>query len=451
MVFYIGGAFKGFGDAAFDTVKLGKAEKHDKEMLNTREALRKKALLEARDYSRQTKMMDLKNEQKSRYKELIRQGLNAEVALYGSQNDYTYNGMVEDIQYLKKLNEDGMNRNFNDIFTVDFEQGKAPKLGDMKTFEPARAKELSKPNVNVDSVFEQISKAQSEEELSNINYGYVIKRNTDRLKKSVDPEKMITLVTNKLTNAQTTLNQLKSSGTATSTEIQAAEASVAKITLDLRDRMNAQSDIQSVKNAIAGKSLFDTDELIKLHDFRRKEKKNIIKDMMTIKGEVEQDGLTINLRMIKDNFGQAGDGVLTPNKNATAASIKEMEKLVNYAEELALSNTVSIMSSGEYTEPQIQSYLSEHGSRRLVSSMDRVYTGAILDPNRDNLVTSNFYNFLKKNDGKSVIVQTDKGPQYYNLANPNHFTKDYMANYNAFYSRYGKEQQDLMKGGVGPR
>jgi len=451
MVFYIGGAFKGFGDAAFEAVRFGRKAKHDKEMLDTQEALRRKAVIEARDYSRQQKMMDLKNEQKSRYKELIRQGLNPEIALYGSQNDYTYNGMVEDIGYLKKLNEDGMNRNFNDIFSVDFEQGKAPKLGDMRTFEPARAKELSKPNVNVEAVFEQISKAQSEEELANINYGYVIKRNTDRLKKSVDPEKMITLVTNKLQNAQTNLNELKSSGTASSTEIEAAEANVAKITLELRNRMNAQSEVQSIKNAIAGKSLFDTDELIKLHDFRRKEKKNIIKDMMTIKGEVEQDGLKINLMMIKDNFGQAGDGVLTPNKNATAESIKEMEKLVNYAEELALSNTVSIMSSGDYSENQIQAYLSEHGSRRLVSSMDRVYTGSILDPNRDNLITSNFYDFLKKNDGKSVIVQTDEGPKYYNLADPTHFTKNYMANYNDFYSRYNKAQQDLMKGGIGPR
>ena len=127
-----------------------------------------------------------------------------------------------------------------------------------------------------------------------------------------------------------------------------------------------------------------------------------------------------------------------------------MEKLVNYAEELALSNTISIMSSGEYSEGQIQAYLSEHVSRRLVSSMDRVYTGSILDPNRDNLITSNFYDFLKKNDGKSVIVQTDEGPKYYNLADPTHFTKDYMTNYNDFYSRYNKAQQDLMKGGIGP-
>ena len=109
------------------------------------------------------------------------------------------------------------------------------------------------------------------------------------------------------------------------------------------------------------------------------------------------------------------------------------------------------MSSGDYSENQIQAYLSEHGSRRLVSSMDRVYTGSILDPNRDNLITSNFYDFLKKNDGKSVIVQTDEGPKYYNLADPTHFTKDYMANYNDFYSRYNKAQQDLMKGGIGPR
>ena len=169
-MFNFGGILTGIGEAAEGTVRFGRKAKHDKEMLDTQEALRRKAVIEARDYSRQQKMMDLKNEQKSRYKELIRQGLNPEIALYGSQNDYTYNGMVEDIGYLKKLNEDGMNRNFNDIFSVDFEQGKAPKLGDMRTFEPARAKELSKPNVNVEAVFEQISKAQSEEELANINY-----------------------------------------------------------------------------------------------------------------------------------------------------------------------------------------------------------------------------------------------------------------------------------------
>ena len=46
-MFNFGGILTGIGEAAEGTVKFGRAAKHDKEMLNTREALRKKALLEA--------------------------------------------------------------------------------------------------------------------------------------------------------------------------------------------------------------------------------------------------------------------------------------------------------------------------------------------------------------------------------------------------------------------
>ena len=60
-MFNFGGILTGIGEAAEGTVRFGRKAKHDKEMLDTQEALRRKAVIEARDYSRQQKMMDLKN------------------------------------------------------------------------------------------------------------------------------------------------------------------------------------------------------------------------------------------------------------------------------------------------------------------------------------------------------------------------------------------------------
>ena len=55
-MFNFGGMLAGIGVLAEGAVKFNRSKKHDEEMLNMREALRKKALIEARDYSRQEEL-----------------------------------------------------------------------------------------------------------------------------------------------------------------------------------------------------------------------------------------------------------------------------------------------------------------------------------------------------------------------------------------------------------
>ena len=56
-MFNFGGMLAGIGVLLQrEQLKFNRSKKHDEEMLNMREALRKKALIEARDYSRQEEL-----------------------------------------------------------------------------------------------------------------------------------------------------------------------------------------------------------------------------------------------------------------------------------------------------------------------------------------------------------------------------------------------------------
>ena len=120
-MFNFGGMLSGIGEAAEGAVKFGRAAKHDKEMLNTREALRKKALIEARDYSRQQQLLKDKKARKMRGQALKELGLKDEVVAVLSQNEYS----TENAMSLGKLIEEraiqsGDTLNINDFYETKY-------------------------------------------------------------------------------------------------------------------------------------------------------------------------------------------------------------------------------------------------------------------------------------------------------------------------------------------
>ena len=56
-MFNFGGMLSGIGDVGYMKVKKGIQAKHDKQMMETRAALQRKATIEAREYSRQQKKL----------------------------------------------------------------------------------------------------------------------------------------------------------------------------------------------------------------------------------------------------------------------------------------------------------------------------------------------------------------------------------------------------------
>ena len=120
-MFNFGGMLSGIGEAAEGAVKFGRSAKHDKEMLNTREALRKKALIEARDYSRQQQLLKDKKARKMRGQALKELGLKDEVVAVLSQNEYS----TENALSLGKLIEEraiqsGDTLNINDFYETKY-------------------------------------------------------------------------------------------------------------------------------------------------------------------------------------------------------------------------------------------------------------------------------------------------------------------------------------------
>tara|TARA_R110002020_G_scaffold148462_1_gene324307 strand:- start:3751 stop:4974 length:1224 start_codon:yes stop_codon:yes gene_type:complete len=183
-MFYIGGALKGFGDAAFDTVKLGRAEKHDKEMLNTRETLRKKALLEARDYSRQQQMLKDRKARKLRGQALKELGLNDNTVAVLSQNEFS----TENAMSLGKLIEEraiqsGDTLNINDFYETKYtgdpmkqkKEGEIFSLGKFYESDLEAQLPYSVKRMNMHLLREKPSLDEQEAELANNHETLMIK------------------------------------------------------------------------------------------------------------------------------------------------------------------------------------------------------------------------------------------------------------------------------------
>tara|TARA_E500000318_G_scaffold56833_1_gene52837 strand:+ start:408 stop:1733 length:1326 start_codon:yes stop_codon:yes gene_type:complete len=427
----IGAIFSGIGTIAETAVVQGRKNKHQKEQLELQDSLARSRQKENRNYSRQQEALKLKNEMKMRFRELQRRGLSDEIALYASQNDYTYEGMLEDLNYIKELNDkDGMNRNYSDIFSVDFEQGKAPKLGDMKTYEPSRARELSKVKVNVDSVFGQIDKAQSASELADLNLGYVVKRNQDRLRDAPSNEKMIEIETETLTRLT---SQLKDTNRQSNPALhKQLETKIAETKLSLRNRVESQSEISALLATYTGKSLFTEDQVKDLNKERRTKKNDLIKEILTIRGEAVPEGLAINPLLLLNNFKFAGDGTAIPKDGASAESLEQMERLYQYANDVASKHINSYMELSGYSEKQIEEYGGYMSGINVISDPKRIYTGQKIQPDKDGIITPQFYGFLKKNLGKTVSVMTDQGQTIFDLANPNNKMMKYIQDFEQF-------------------
>jgi len=120
-MFNFGGMLSGIGEAAEGAVKFGRSAKHDKEMLNTREALRKKALIEARDYSRQQEILKDRKARKLRGQALKELGLNDETVAVLSQNEFsTENALSLGQPIEERAIQSGDTLNINDFYETKY-------------------------------------------------------------------------------------------------------------------------------------------------------------------------------------------------------------------------------------------------------------------------------------------------------------------------------------------
>jgi len=177
-MFNFGGMLTGIGEAAEGTVKFGRSAKHDKEMLNTREALRKKALLEARDYSRQQEILKDRKARKLRGQALKELGLNDETVAVLSQNEFS----TENAMSLGKLIEEraiqsGDTLNINDFYETKYtgdpmkqkKEGEVFSLGKFYESDLEAQLPYSVKRMNMHLLREKPSLDDQEKELAN-NY-----------------------------------------------------------------------------------------------------------------------------------------------------------------------------------------------------------------------------------------------------------------------------------------
>ena len=124
-MFNFGGMLAGIGVAAEGAVKFNRSKKHDEEMLNMREALRKKALIEARDYSRQEELRLEKKEIRKRG-EYLKQYLDRdEVIADLSKNEYAFQGFKDLQEALKtRLQDTGEVIPINTFYDVQYAKDK---------------------------------------------------------------------------------------------------------------------------------------------------------------------------------------------------------------------------------------------------------------------------------------------------------------------------------------
>jgi len=124
-MFNFGGMLAGIGVAAEGAVKFNRSKKHDEEMLNMREALRKKALIEARDYSRQEELRLEKKEIRKRG-EYLKQFLDRdEVIADLAKNEYAFQGFKDLQNALKtRMEETGEVIPINTFYDVQYAKDK---------------------------------------------------------------------------------------------------------------------------------------------------------------------------------------------------------------------------------------------------------------------------------------------------------------------------------------
>ena len=124
-MFNFGGMLAGIGVVAEGAVKFNRSKKHDEEMLNMREALRKKALIEARDYSRQEELRLEKKEIRKRG-EYLKQFLDRdEVIADLAKNEYAFQGFKDLQDALKtRMEETGEVIPINTFYDVQYAKDK---------------------------------------------------------------------------------------------------------------------------------------------------------------------------------------------------------------------------------------------------------------------------------------------------------------------------------------
>jgi len=124
-MFNFGGMLAGIGVSAGEAVKFNRSKKHDEEMLNMREALKRKALIEARDYSRQEELRLEKKEIRKRG-EYLKQFLDRdEVIADLAKNEYAFQGFKDLQDALKtRMKETGEVIPINTFYDVKYAKDK---------------------------------------------------------------------------------------------------------------------------------------------------------------------------------------------------------------------------------------------------------------------------------------------------------------------------------------
>ena len=121
-MFNFGGIMSGLGQSAAGQVKFGRKAKHDREMLNTQEELRKEAVADARSYSRteQTRKERKAIKDRGRYlKETL--GLPDQVVASIARSDYAFEDVQALQEVLKKRHMDGGDlMNVRDFYGVNY-------------------------------------------------------------------------------------------------------------------------------------------------------------------------------------------------------------------------------------------------------------------------------------------------------------------------------------------
>jgi hypothetical protein len=398
-MFNIGGIFRGIGDAAESAVVQGRKNKHEQEQMSLRADLADKAASKARTQLINDKLNQEKLDRKERYNDLLFMGFDDPIALAASRTKGAFESAKQDLALMRKLTEsDKKQRNINDAYTVGFKKSvKAPD------FVKGTA-----PTINAQSVLEQIDKATTMEGLSNIDFGdAVIKRNDVFFNVEETHEEIVEGLKTELLEKNTALLQINK--LEKPEEHERAENEVARVSLKLIERLDAQKKTNATVSAALGEAPFESGELqgyMESVDKIRKDEFDLL--LKTVKeGKVPEGLLSIdfNSRDLENNF-VFGDGAV--KIKGSAKKVKEMQAVLNYVTSQAVDRQVKIIKGERGDGTHIDYFKGLYTGYFATTDVSNLFAGVPFVNSEDEIPTPDYFNFLKKRVGKKVSLQVGK-------------------------------------------
>jgi len=388
----------GFGIASIAEKKImkGMDAKHEEEQINLRAALADKAASKARTQALTDKLNQEKLNRKERYNDLLFMGFDDPIALAASRTKGAFESAKQDLALMRKLTEsDKKQRNINDAYTVGFKKSvKAPD------FVKGTA-----PTINAQSVLEQIDKATTMEGLSNIDFGdAVIKRNDVFFNVEETHEEIVEGLKTDLLKKNTALMQINK--LEQPEEYERAENEVARVSLKLIERLDAQKKTNATVSAALGEAPFESGELqghMESVDKIRKQEFDLL--LRTVKaGEVPEGLLNIdfNSRDLENNF-VFGDGAV--KIKGSAKKVKEMQAVLNYVTSQAVDKQIKIITGEGGGRPQTDYFKSLYTGYYATTNVSDLFGGTPFVNAEDEIPTPEYMNFLKKRIGKKIELK----------------------------------------------